>query len=530
MRDLIRRPDRSEIPQYDPETLFYRRAAGLEVRMRPQETWAEMEIGRADHEGPLHRLRMKDGAIILGLTEWRSAADLRKTKGISAKTLWQWVEQDLLFFSPDNPGVPLTGTGEVVAAAKRGEGKLSRRRSMWPTAAIATAVHIAPMPFMPRGRDLVGAEMVGARFASLERGYEVLGVTITADVKLGMTLRRLLPMLDGRHDWAALLANEGRSAAKVLALLDRATALEVVTGPPPGAEAWMKSDQVTWLGHAAVLVQTGGVNLLVDPLFFAPSDPPEPGMPPRFDPRMLPPIDAIFITHGDNDHLNPNSLALLPDVPVYVPRVGMHPPPYQVDMLRMLGVLGFTRVYEVSIGDVVRVGQAQVRVWPFRGENWDLDLSQATYQVTSDAMSVFLSADAHRMDDVYDGLGAQDRQIDLAFMGVSGCAEAFVMPPDLGYGNFYADWVPRGRRNEWVAHCAGPEDAAHSVARFRPRFAFGYAAGGAPFIRTEYSDRGDHDTFARCLEGTDTRAVALPLGRPVSVGTLADLPRFVSQR
>src|SRR5687767_1527883 len=205
------------------------------------------------------------------------------------------------------------------------------------------------MPFMPRGRDLAGAEMVGVRLASLERGHEVLGVTITGSQELGTVTRYLLSLLDGRTA-EEILDRVPKSlrplAEKTLELFDLITALEehrhsdrFLTDRP----------QVTWLGHAAVLVQTAGKSILVDPLFFSSSDPPEKQGEPRFDPRSLPRLDAILITHGDNDHLNTNSLSMLsPKTPIYLPRVGNEPAPYQVDLFGVARVLGFTEIVELD--------------------------------------------------------------------------------------------------------------------------------------------------------------------------------------
>jgi hypothetical protein len=116
-------------------------------------------------------------------------------------------------------------------------------------------------------------------------------------------------------------------------------------------------------------------------------------------------------------------------------------------------------------------------------------------------------------------IAALGPRIDLAFMGVSGSAETFVMPEGFGYGNFYREWIPRVRYNEWVKHCAGPVDAVRMLSVLNPRVAFGYAAGGASYIRTEYSDVGDHEQMAEVLATKrsatfDTRAISLPLGRP----------------
>ena len=501
MRDLVRKPVRVETPEYDPGTLWYRRAVGLELRVRPEETWAELELIR---DGKRQSTLSREVARkVIGLSRWTHAKDI----DLKPQKLWRLVAEGLLFFSVDEPDRHLTGE---VGQLARG-GPIARRASMWPTVAVETAIQIAPMPFMPRGGDLRGAEMVGVRFASLERGVEVLGVTITGSKATGRVLRELLPLLDGSLDASEIIArvSDPRTTKKMLDLLDDVSAL---TG---GAKAPILSDltpQVTWLGHAAVLLTLGGVNLLVDPLFFSMSEPEVSER--KVDPRSLPKIDAVLITHGDNDHLNPNSLAQLsPDTPIYAPRVGNEPPPFQVDIYGMLKVLGFTNVVEVEPDDAFDVGGCRVTTLPFEGESWGLPLAKVTFLVEGEGKSVFFAADSNEMPSVYEALAGR---VDLAFMGVSGNAETYVMPPGFGYGNFYADWIPRARHQEWVQHCAGPKEALASLRLMKPKQAFGYAAGGASFIRTEYSDAGSHEELAALIEASDleTEPVTLELGVP----------------
>ncbi len=66
---------------------------------------------------------------------------------------------------------------------------------------------------------------------------------------------------------------------------------------------------LTWIGHATVLLQTNGVNIITDPIF---SDRPSPLQfvgPKRQVPLMmsydeLPEIDVVFISHNHYDHLD----------------------------------------------------------------------------------------------------------------------------------------------------------------------------------------------------------------------------------
>ena len=71
--------------------------------------------------------------------------------------------------------------------------------------------------------------------------------------------------------------------------------------------------QATWIGHATVLVQMEGLNVLTDPLFADRCSPfsfmgPKRFRPPPFPLTELPRIDVVVISHNHYDHLS------LPDV------------------------------------------------------------------------------------------------------------------------------------------------------------------------------------------------------------------------
>lgn len=66
---------------------------------------------------------------------------------------------------------------------------------------------------------------------------------------------------------------------------------------------------VTWIGHASVLVQAGGLNVLTDPIFSDRASPvqligPLRDQPPGLALHDLPPIDAVLISHNHYDHLD----------------------------------------------------------------------------------------------------------------------------------------------------------------------------------------------------------------------------------
>lgn len=90
----------------------------------------------------------------------------------------------------------------------------------------------------------------------------------------------------------------------------------------PAAEirANRSKTSVTWIGHSTFLIQTGGINILTDPVWAERMGMQKrltkPGMPIR----ELPEIDAVMISHGHYDHLDFASIRKLKGDPVfYVP-------------------------------------------------------------------------------------------------------------------------------------------------------------------------------------------------------------------
>ncbi|MBI2377499.1 MAG: MBL fold metallo-hydrolase [Deltaproteobacteria bacterium] len=497
----------------NPARLFYRRALGLEVRVRPEVSWAEAEIsapGRAFERTSLESLRLVGAA-----SDWKSPEEL----GEKPARLWDLVERGWLYYasagSNEAPGKKprLRLSGSAVDPTR----SVARRAAAWPTLAVETAVEITHVPFMPRARDLAAAHVVGLRFDCRERGRSVFGITVSGGDLTGRVCRALIPLLDRGTSLEDLGAEiRGDAAAFARRLLELLAGLGVLE-PTPRKMDPARAPQLTWLGHAAILFQTERKNVLVDPLFFAPSEPPEPcPSHPRFDPRTLPPIDAVLITHGDNDHLNPSALTQLPSsTPVVVPRLSQPPLEHQVDIAGLLALLGFEQVIELDRFDTLELGDLKITACPFVGEDWGLPLPQATFLLEAPGFRVFASSDANEMDDAYERIGSLGT-VDLALMGVSGNAEAAASPPELGYGNFYRDHIPTVRHQEWMEHCAGPAEAARSLEILKPRFAFGYAAGGTSYIDTMVGDRGSHAELAQLLAGSAVRPVDLPLGVPVT--------------
>lgn len=79
------------------------------------------------------------------------------------------------------------------------------------------------------------------------------------------------------------------------------------SGPPP----YVYGDNLcaTWIGHSTVLMQTGGLNILTDPLLSMRASPlrfagPKRVRKPAFHANELPPIDIVLVSHNHYDHLD----------------------------------------------------------------------------------------------------------------------------------------------------------------------------------------------------------------------------------
>lgn len=124
---------------------------------------------------------------------------------------------------------------------------------------------------------------------------------------------------------------------------------------PFGAEAFGASKQTTvrWLGFAGFLVNSRGTTLMVDPVlegFDMPVliDPP-------IAPKAVPHLDAILITHGDNDHYSiPTCRDLSPVTTAY------HATVYVDSLMKTQSLPSVGH----RIGDQFTIGSVRVTVTP----------------------------------------------------------------------------------------------------------------------------------------------------------------------
>jgi L-ascorbate metabolism protein UlaG (beta-lactamase superfamily) len=121
---------------------------------------------------------------------------------------------------------------------------------------------------------------------------------------------------------------------------------------------------VTWIGHATLLVQVDGVNVLTDPHFSDRASPLSWAGPRRLTPpglafEALPPIDVVVISHDHYDHLDRRSVERL---------AATHKPLFLVPLglKAWFASLGIERVLELDWWDHHRVGTVTLTCTPLQ--------------------------------------------------------------------------------------------------------------------------------------------------------------------
>lgn len=130
--------------------------------------------------------------------------------------------------------------------------------------------------------------------------------------------------------------------------------------------------RITWIGHACVLIQVEGLNLITDPVYAARVGP-IPGVgvrrhaPPGIEWADLPPIDLVLISHAHYDHLDRATITALirRDDPILLAGLGLN---------RWLARRGSRRIVTLDwwhsarpVGDALSITAVPAQHWSRRG-------------------------------------------------------------------------------------------------------------------------------------------------------------------
>jgi L-ascorbate metabolism protein UlaG (beta-lactamase superfamily) len=163
----------------------------------------------------------------------------------------------------------------------------------------------------------------GQRFANPDRDDD------TARAPGGNRLRffwNAMTARDGRPPWPDAVPI--RAAAPAELLPAPSPSLGQATGPATPAEAAATPMRATWIGHATVLVQTPGLNILTDPVWSERTGPfgrgPQRVAAPGIALADLPRVDLILLSHNHYDHFDLPTLRALwrRDRPLIVTSLG----------------------------------------------------------------------------------------------------------------------------------------------------------------------------------------------------------------
>ena len=155
---------------------------------------------------------------------------------------------------------------------------------------------------------------------------------------------------------------------------------------------------VTWVGHATVLVQVGGMNLLTDPIFSERASPlsflgPKRAQPPGLALSQLPRIDAVLVSHNHYDHMDAASLKALNaqtgGPPLFIVPQGNK---------AFLAELGIANAVELAWWQSQRVGAAEVVLtpvqhWSARGLNDRMATLWGGYAVFTPGFNAYFGGD-----------------------------------------------------------------------------------------------------------------------------------------
>ncbi len=246
-----------------------------------------------------------------------------------------------------------------------------------------------------------------------------------------------------------------------------------VRAAAPAPEAGPEHAQLTFLGHSTVLIEVDDLRILMDPVL-------REGLGPvrrqvrAVLPELFADLDAVFISHGHHDHLDPPSLRRIPGRPTVIVPKGFG---------RLVSKLELGPVEEVEPGDRLTIDRVHFEVVeakhsgrrePFGPEG------PAIGCVVAGSRTIYFPGDT----DLFPAMGELAGRLDAALLPVWGwgptigvghmdpvraAAAAAILRPRLAIPIHWGTFYPAGMRRVRPKPFDEPGRAfADAAARFAP--------------------------------------------------------------
>ena len=186
--------------------------------------------------------------------------------------------------------------------------------------------------------------------------------------------------------------------------------------------------QATWIGHASVLLQIGGKNILTDPVFESHASPVKGFGPRRFAAPgllldQLPKIDFVVISHNHYDHLEESTVRRIGDSAHWLVPLGLK---------RWFADCGVTRVTELDwwqeahIDDVLFIF-TPAQHWSRRGIADTNKTPWGSWSIARGGRKVWFAGDTGYAKPVFREIGKRLGPFDLALIPIGGYAPHWFM-------------------------------------------------------------------------------------------------------
>ncbi|MGX5667224.1 MBL fold metallo-hydrolase [Rhizobium daejeonense] len=261
--------------------------------------------------------------------------------------------------------------------------------------------------------------------------------------------------------------------------------------------------RVTMIGHASLLIQVAGLNILTDPVwseraspfsFAGPKRVIEPGIP--FE--ALPPIDLVIVTHNHYDHLDLQTLSRLGKrhAPQVVTPLGNDPLIRKAMPEAVISVMDWGD--RIALSDGVSIDAEPCHHWSARGMNDRRMALWAAFVISTPAGKVYHIGDTGFHDGInYKAAAAKHGAFRLAVLPI---------------GAYEPRWFMKGQHQN-------PEEAVAGMRLCNAAYAVGHHFGTFQLTDEAIEAPVEHLSQALAAEGMEPERF-----RPLRAGEAFDVP------